>query len=367
MSPKKLRRPHRLRILLRYLAFLIWEFRWPLGVFWTLVLGGGAILHRFYHDEHGQFLSYGEACYGVFLAIFLESYLKFPQEWYLQPWFFLLPIVGLGAVADSLIRLAYLALARKQNLPEWQNMVASLYRDHVVVVGVGKVGFEIIQGLLALHEAVVAVERPNAESSLLTEVSDAKVPIIRGDGRSRIILERAGVASARAVVFATSDDLTNLDGGLTALDINPRTRIVLRLFDETLAGKIQGAFAIPAISTSRVAAPAFVAAATGRKVYQEFQLGGRHLSLTDLTIAPASPLIGRSIGDIQSDRQVNVVMRSSHQHVDVNPGPEAVLEEADIIILVAPKPRLLELEALNQPSKHPAEPILSVHGGKPPA
>ena len=39
--------------------------------------------------------------------IFLES-ASFPDEWYLQLFFFLLPIIGLGAVADSVVRLAYL-------------------------------------------------------------------------------------------------------------------------------------------------------------------------------------------------------------------------------------------------------------------
>ena len=37
-------------------------------------------------------------------------------------------------------------------------MIASLYRHHIVVVGVGKVGYRVLMGLLALREAVVAVE-----------------------------------------------------------------------------------------------------------------------------------------------------------------------------------------------------------------
>lgn len=344
------RRPHQLRIVLRYAAHLLWEFRWSLIVFWSLVLGGGLILWLFYHDGEGnRILDYGEACYGIFLAIFLESYLKFPREWYLRPVFFLLPIVGLGAVADSLIRLAYLMMARKQNLPEWHRMVASLYRDHVVVVGIGKVGYEIIKGLLSVREPVVAVERPGMESPLIEEVTHLKVPILRGDGRARLTLERAGVAHAKAVVLATSDDLANLDAGLTALDINPKARIVLRLFDETLAAKVRGAFALPAISTSRVSAPAFVAAATGRKVYQEFQLAGRPMSLTDFTIEPTGRLGGRTIGEIQADRRAHVVLHTSRSGVNVNPGPEIVLEAGDEVFVIAPIEKLLELAGLNTP------------------
>src|SRR3954470_10279269 len=183
-----------LRVYLRFVRYLLWEFRWSLGVFTILVLGGGLVLHLCYHREY---VGYPRACYAVFLMVFLESGLDFPDEWYLQPLFFLLPIVGLGAVADSVVRLAFLMFTKKQQLPEWQRMVASLYRNHVVVVGVGKVGYQIIKGLLELRESVVAVERAGAESSLMDEVLDLGVPMIRGDGRTPKALEQAGVARAR--------------------------------------------------------------------------------------------------------------------------------------------------------------------------
>src|SRR3954469_701632 len=287
-------------IYLRFTRFLIWEFRWPLGVFATLVFGGGLLLNLGYHHEY---VSYPKACYVVFLMVFLESGLDFPDEWYLQPFFFLLPIIGLGAVADSVVRLAYLMFTKKQQLPEWQRMVASLYRDHVVVVGLGKVGYQIIKGLLELHETVVAVDLAD-RTQLREDVFDFGVPIIQGNARNVKTLEQAGVRVASAVILATSDDLTNLDGGLTARDLNPKARIVLRLFDESLAVKVAGAFTLPAISTAQVAAPAFIAAATGRKVYHEFRLAGQLLHLTDLTITPTGKLVGMTVGTIQADNHV---------------------------------------------------------------
>ena len=342
------RRPGRLRITVEYARYLLWEFRWSLGVFWGIVLIGGLIFSFLYKDHEGvPVLGYVEACYAIFMLIFLESYLKFPETWYLQPFFFLLPVIGLGAVADSLVRLAYLTFTSKQKLPEWQRMVASLYRRHVVVVGVGKVGFQIIKGFLALREPVVVIERPGADTALLEEIMDQGVPVVRGDGRVLKTLEQAGVARARAVVLATSDDLTNLDSGLTARDLNGEARIVLRLFDESLAQKVQGAFAMPAISTAMTSAPAFIAAATGRKVYQKFQLAGQHLHLIDLTVNPDGGLVGRSVREIQADRQVNIVMHSGRKGVNVNPGHTIVFEPGDELLVVAPLERLIALEATN--------------------
>src|SRR5262249_48390069 len=140
-----LRLRFRLLLYLRFFRSLLWEFRWPLGVFVTLVVAGGVVIHRFYRHET---VSLSRAIYAVFLMVFSNSSLDYPDEWYLQPLFYLVPIIGLGAVADSVVRLAFLIFTRKQRLPEWQHMVASLYRDHVVVVGVGKVGYRVIDVLV---------------------------------------------------------------------------------------------------------------------------------------------------------------------------------------------------------------------------
>jgi Trk K+ transport system NAD-binding subunit len=346
-GPGRARGPSAVGLYARYLLRLLWEFRGSLAVFWGLVLVGGLILTRFYHDQD---LSYPEACYGVFLLIFIEPYLPFPKEWYLQPLFFLLPIIGLGAVAESLVRLGYLVFSRKNRLPEWQRMMASLHRNHTVVVGVGKVGYAVVRGLLDLGEPVVVVERATegADGPLVEEVVDWGVPILRGDGRATKTLEQAGVAHARAVILATSDDLANLDAGLTARDLNPHARIVLRLFDESLAAKVRGAFAMPAISTARVAAPAFIAAATGRRLYQDFELGGRHLHLIDLTVHPDGRLVGRTVGDIQGDSQVNIVMHHQGTCVNVNPGHDLRLAAGDEILVIAPLERLHRLERENE-------------------
>jgi Trk K+ transport system NAD-binding subunit len=146
---------------------------------------------------------------------------------------------------------------------------------------------------------------------------------------------------------ATSDDLTNLDSGLTARDLNPDARIVLRLFDESLAVKVRGAFAMPVISTAHVSAPAFVAAATGRNVYQDFRLAGRSLHLIDLTIRPNGALVGKTVGEVQTALEVNIVMYHGKSGVNINPSHDQVLGPNDEVLVIAPIDRLIEIEALN--------------------
>lgn len=350
------------RIYFRYACFLLHEFRWSLAIFWILVLGGGWILHTYYHHD-GESLGFAEACYGIFLLIFVEGFLEFPDEWYLQLAFFLVPIVGLGAVADSLIRLGYLVFSRKENLPEWHRMVASVYRKHVIVVGLGTVGYQIVKEMLQLRELVVVIERPHVESELIEEILDREIPVIRGDARTIKTLEAAGVRRAKSVILATQDDLANLDAALTARDLNPNAKIVMRMFDESLAEKVAGSFSLPAVSTAKVAAPAFVAAATGRRVYQDFQLAGRHVHLVDLTILAGGTLVGRTIGEIQVNNHVNIVMHHGADGTNVNPDHEVVLGPGDEVLVIAPIDHLVDLERRNRP---PGEVDFPVAPPKPP-
>ena len=154
---------------------------------------------------------------------------------------------------------------------------------------------------------------------------------------------------ARAVIVTTSDDLTNLDAAITARELNRDAKIVIRLFDETLATKVAGAFSMPTISTSQVAAPAFIAAATGRKIYQGFQLAGQYVHFTDMTICPTGKLVGVSVGEIQADKRINIVMQQGTGGVNVNPDPDIVLEPGDTILVIAPMEALLTLESMNHP------------------
>lgn len=310
--------------------FLLREFRWPMGVFLGLILGGGLLVHVAYDREQ---VGYVEACYDVYLLIFMEPQLRFPEAWPLRILFFLVPIVGLGAVADSVVRLGYFIFARKQQLQEWHVMHASAMAGHYVVVGCGKVGYRLIRQLHEMGEEVVAIEQ-HMDTPLVAEILDLDVPVLKGDGRQKKILEQANVKRAKAVLLVTNDDLANLDAALTAREIRDDVRVVLRLFDDTLATKVAGSFKMPAISTSQAAAPAFIAAATGRTVYHSFRLDGQDMHLVDVPVEAGGPWAGRSVGDLQRDRNVNVVMHVRGDRRDVNPGPATLLAAGDHLVVL---------------------------------
>ncbi len=340
-----MRRRRTLFATLRFARFLLHEFRWPLGIFFLLVFGGGALLSATYTKERFGWI---EGSYDVFLMVFMQPQLKFPDQVYLRAFFFLAPVVGLGAVADSFARLAYFIFARKQQLQEWQIMNASAMKDHVVVVGLGKVGYRILKELHALREEAVAIET-RMESELVAELLDLGVPVIRGDGRRRKVLEEANVARAKAVILATDDDVANIDAALTAREIKPEIRVVVRLFDDTLAAKVAPVFKMPVLSTSHTAAPAFVAAATGRNVYHAFVLDGQPLQMADLVVEEGSALVGKSVGDLHRRPEVNIVMHQRGGTRDVGPDGGIALLPGDKLVVMAPPEKVYALIAEARP------------------
>lgn len=170
----------------------------------------------------------------------------------------LVMLVGSAAVAtlysiitDAFISARFRQLAIGHPVPEG---------DHVVVVGLGDVGFRTCEELLRLGLNPVGIDlHPEAKfvSTLRTQMA-----VITGDAREAEILEQANVSSATAIICLTSDDTVNLSVGLLAREGPGRRRIVLRVFDDRFAGKVQSSVAFDgALSASRIAAPTFFGSA----------------------------------------------------------------------------------------------------------
>lgn len=132
--------------------------------------------------------------------------------------------------------------------------------DHVVVVGLGNVGYRTVNELHNIGLEVVLIDQ-NVENEFRNLV-ERRVQTIVGDGRDVEVLKRAGVDSATAVIACTQDDATNLSVALSAKTLNPKVRVVVRLFDDVFAAKAQAHLGLDAaLSASRIAAPNFVGAA----------------------------------------------------------------------------------------------------------
>jgi Trk K+ transport system NAD-binding subunit len=173
------------------------------------------------------------------------------------------------------------SVATTERLEQRAGRRAQRLSGHVVVAGLGTVGYRVMTLLGGLGIPAVAVER-SAESRFRDALGD-RAPVLSGDVRLPESLDRAGVAQAECLVACTDDDLANVLACLHARRANPGIRTVARIFDESLAGRVGAAFGIDvALSATGVAADAFVAAATDERAPLPFDTGPvRHLALRE--------------------------------------------------------------------------------------
>src|SRR4051812_9613056 len=208
-------------------------------------------------DEHPTGLTIAESIYAVFGMLILEHIYPFPSDAVSRMLYVIVPVVGGLLIVQLLVRLGAAAVNRER----WEMAKASTYTDHVIVCGIGRVGFRVVRWLLDLGEEVVVIDLPEGDA-LHDQVRGWGVPIITADARRPEILTQAGITSASAIVPVTEDDLVNLGIATAARSLRPGMRVVMRTFDDALAANLQAGFDIHrAYSASALAAPAFAAAA----------------------------------------------------------------------------------------------------------
>ncbi|MDQ3439593.1 MAG: NAD-binding protein [Planctomycetota bacterium] len=138
---------------------------------------------------------------------------------------------------------------------------------HVIVCGLGRLGFGVVR-LLKAHVPLVVVD--HAEhlhyADEPTMVAEPVVPILRGDMTVKWVLQEAGVERASAVFVLTPDDAANLEAAMLVHELNPATRIVMRVNNSRVARRLDGVLrevlgdALRVIDPFEHAAPQFVEA-----------------------------------------------------------------------------------------------------------
>lgn len=282
--------------------------------------------------HHHSFLG---IAYDTLQMIFFESPIPFVDDWRLAPLFFGLPLLGLLVIAEGVVNLGRVLFQFRTHSREWQEMLAESFENHIVVAGLGNVGFRVVQQLSKAKENIVCIER-DENSSFIPELKAFGVPVLIGDVRNRQILESAGIKKAKAFLAVTDDDLANIEAGLNAREFSPNIRIILRIFDQRLAQKIEGAFGVnSAFSTSALAAPVFAQAALSGNILSSFEFGGTLVSAFQLVVEPGGVMSGQTVNEVRQKHEVTVLMHQTNGKADWNPAPDVKLNDGDKLLVIA--------------------------------
>ncbi len=327
------RAARRVRATIRFLRLVIQKFSVSFFIIWIL-LGLGTLVIHAYARKDGVQPDYLESLFATYSLFSLESIYPIPKQWLGRAVYFAYPLIGLLVVADTVVRATLLLFSRQENQKEWTRVLASTYRDHIILCGLGHVGYRILERLLHWHLDVVVIEK-NTESSFLTRTQQMGVPVLLMDARQEESLEAAGLHHARTLVIATNDDLANVEIALDARRLNPHIRVVLRMFDENIANKLRDAFHLEvAFSSAAAAAPLVAASVLDLDILGSFTLDGRELFTAKIAVGKDSALVGMTIAMLVETHRVMVLSRKCGETPShLGPTPAEKIEACDVLVL----------------------------------
>jgi Trk K+ transport system NAD-binding subunit len=179
-------------------------------------------------------------------------------------------------------------------------------RNHVVVLSLGSVGYRTVLQLVDAGTEVAAADA-HATGQFVSLVRQMGIPVLIADRLHQGGLRALSVPRAHAVVAASSDDLTNLGVALAARELNPRARVIVRLFSQELADRAQQFRITACLSVSALATPAFVAAALGDGVLTTLEGSRRLWLLAEMRVMPGSLADGMTVEVLEATPDLRVL------------------------------------------------------------
>lgn len=342
------RRSRQMRALWRNTRAIWREFRLPIVVLLAAVFGGGWLYGELWVRAGHERIPYVDLPYTMLALMILESTTELPREPQLIVFWYLMPLIALyvaGRGVFDFINLFYRSDARRNS---WEEAVASTYWDHVIVLGVGHLGTRVIRALVAMGFEVVAIDQ-QTDAEKDAELDRLGVPLVLGDGRLEVTLEKAGIRKARALIVCTSNDHMNLEVTMRARDLNPDVRIVVRVWEDRFARQIRRFMNVEAVlSATDLAAPVFASAALGIEITQTLEINGIEYSMIRLEVAPNSFLDGQTVGALQDAEDMDIVLHSHNGAVTVHPALDTVVRAGDMVVIFAQHSKVTDVVARNQ-------------------
>jgi Trk K+ transport system NAD-binding subunit len=154
-------------------------------------------------------------------------------------------------------------------------------KDHVIICGLGNIGFHVFE-LLNRAGVSVAVISDKTHAEWVWKIEQSGGLFLQGDARDDNLLLDAGVNEAKAILALTSQDRINLSIAVDAQKLNPKIKIISRIYDTDLGNLVAATFDIEQVfSTTELAAPLFYNSVSGETILGQFAFNGECFSVVE--------------------------------------------------------------------------------------
>lgn len=304
----------------------------PVGVVAAYLLIATLLL-RWDLGRAGEALGdFQDSLYRVYRQLFFEPVEGLPPRAIGRALTWLTPMVGVVLVAQGLVKAAATVFDEDARRKVWDAIMTDQMRGHIVVCGLGHVGYRVVEELRRLGEEIVALD-VDGQGAFLEVVRGWGIPVHIGDARRDELLVQCGVARAKAVVCATSNDLANLEIALDSKRMNPGVRVVMRMFDQRVAAKVGGALELDeSFSTSALAAPLIAIQSTYDGVRSAYRVDDELRLTAEATIG--GKLAGTPVLEIEDRVPCRVLRRRRADEVTFSAvRGKDVLAAKDVVIV----------------------------------
>ncbi|HJL19094.1 MAG TPA: potassium channel protein [Sandaracinaceae bacterium LLY-WYZ-13_1] len=224
-------------------------------------------------------------------------------------------------------------------------------QGHFIVCGVGSTGIHVVEELINTQSPFVVVDRDEERLMNLTDkLGPQRFLYVLGDATDDETLVQAGISRADGVIAALTDDKDNLYITLTAFQLERERaqrgnfRIVAKAVDPSARAKLFAAGATRVVSPSEIGGMRMVSEMVRPAVVEFLDLMLRdpekNLRIEEVEIPVGSSLVGARLRDTTiRARTKAMVIAVKHggetPRYTYNPGPDLVLEEGMILIVLA--------------------------------
>ncbi|MFT5301946.1 MAG: voltage-gated potassium channel [Mariniblastus sp.] len=211
-------------------------------------------------------------------------------------------------------------------------------KDHVIVCGFGRLGQDLVNQLRHRSIPYVVIDLETQRTELAVEEGAFA---IQGDATSDSVLEKANLATARALVTALPTDAENVFITLTARNQRPTIQIIAKSEHENSCRKLRQAGADKIVMPHRVGAQQMERMITRPSTADLVELFAEashlEMELDEVLIRPESSLVGLTLEGSKVKKTYNLLvvgMKDEEGKFQFNPAPEANIGAGYTLLII---------------------------------
>jgi len=216
---------------------------------------------------------------------------------------------------------------------------------HIVVLGCGRVGSLLAQELDALGHSVAVIDQEAKAFRRLGSTYAGST--VTGMGFDRQTLESAGIERAHAFAAVSSGDNTNIISARVARETYGVEHVVARIYDLGRA-EVYERLGIPTVATVAWTASQMMRRLLPSGSYEEYRDPTGSMTLAE--VHTHADWIGYGTQELEDSHAVRLAFLTRFG-ATVLPGPDVVIQQGDVVHVIAHISDLPRIETLLSSSK----------------